>query len=267
MAEEMAPEQGQAEAPVESGQGQGDIQSQSPFFSHTYDDGEVVEFTSPEELTRHFRDGTLRHSDYTKKTQGLAEERKKFESERERHNAERAAELQAYSKWKTIDDRYRTDSVFRTAMQKALRNNDPNAAMKSMLQQELSPLQKKLDEYERQRAEDQRKQEEAEENERAFTLLQKAYTDFDRNAVEAEINRLRQTPDGDSARALFELVYHALKGRVTPGQMERSITERVKRNSNAKPPIPPTSANGTTQKEFANLREAAAEAEKKYGGL
>lgn len=272
---DMAPEQGQAEqGPVDSGQavdapvsdGQG--VEDSPFFEYEHDDGEVMKFGSPDELKSHFRDGLLRHSDYTKKTQELAEQRKKFDSERQRWEAERTANLQAYSKWSKIDDRFRKDPKFRQALTNAMRQDQQqggNSNVDALLQQRLGPIQQKIQQWERQQQEEQRKRQDQEETEKAFSLLEKNYEDFDRQAVQNEIQRLQQLPPGDSTRALYELLHLAMKGRVTPAQMEKQIAQRQRRNSTVKPPMSTSNASGKKQRDFTNAREAAEAAMRDMG--
>jgi hypothetical protein len=265
---EMAPEQGQAaEGPVDDGQafetsgapeeGQGTEVEESPFFTYEHDDGEVYNFKSPDELKSHFRDGLLRHSDYTRKTQELANERKKFEQERERHNAEKTASLQAYSQWSKIDQKYKSDPAFRQALQEAYRKSqNGNGNLDSVIQQKLAPVEKKLSEWERQREKEQRKRQEQEEQEKAFSLLEKSIDGFERKAVQDELKRLQQLPPGESTRALFELLHYAMKGRVTPAEMEKQFAERQRRNSQARPPMSPSGASPRSQKTFKNFREA-----------
>lgn len=266
---DVAPDAGQVEeTPAEVGQGveapsEGQGEEVSPFFEYEHDDGEVMRFQSPDELKSHFRDGLLRHSDYTRKTQELAEQRKQFEEERKRHEAERTASLTAYSTWSKIDERYKKDPVFRQALQNAMRQGrGGNQNLEAMLQQRISPMQKELEQFKKQRQEEERRRKEAEEEEKAFSLLEKSYEDFDRESIRKEVQRLQQLPPGDSTRALYELLYHSMKGRVTPAQMEKQIAERQRRNSSVKPPMSSSNAKPKTQKGFSNFREALQAAQK-----
>lgn len=264
--DQAAPDLGQGgdEGPVDSGQAmQGGEQPQSSFLSYEHDDGEVMEWKSPDEVKKYLREGTLRHGDYTKKTQEVAQQRKQFEQERKQWEAERAAHLQTVSQYMDWDKKLKSNPSLRQAIQQAMRQNQRQGKdVDSLLEERLGPVQQKLQEFEKRQQEEAQRKQEQQEQERAFGLLEKSYEDFDRNAIQKAVDKLQQTPPGDSMRALYELVHLAEKGRVTPGQLEKQIAERERRNRSTRAPMSSGSADVKPAKSFATFEEAAAEARK-----
>ena len=57
-------------APAEGGQGAAPAggkaagEPAAPFYTYTGDDGQAIDFATPDDLGRHIREGTLRHADY-----------------------------------------------------------------------------------------------------------------------------------------------------------------------------------------------------------
>jgi hypothetical protein len=86
-----------------SGQGQATVQpakdtaantSDAAFLEYAWEDGTKESFQTKEDALRYFREGTLRHRDYTKKTQEVAKQRE-AQTKREKELEQTAQEILA----------------------------------------------------------------------------------------------------------------------------------------------------------------------------
>lgn len=243
------------ETPVDTGQAAAEEQS-DPFFSYAFEDGEERKFTSPDELKGFIRDGVLRHSDYTKKTQSVAEERKKLEADRQRYDAEYSQMLQMKQEHDKIQQYLsklppQAYQALKQQIAQAQQGNQKGDPRVDKLMEEFEADKKAR--QEREQAETERQQREA-----AFSELEKQYQDFNRDEVLQLAKALEEAPPGGQMRALMELLYHANRGKKTPAQIERDMAQNFARKKNLKTPISgggkPPSNPGSAQ--YNNTDEA-----------
>ena len=200
----------------------------SSFFEWDAPDGSKVNFTKKDELAGYLRDGTLRHQDYTKKTQSLSEERKKFESEREQFMKEQQSGQQRDSTIQKMDAFLKSRPDVEQYILQQMRS--PSAAnlqelSKKTVDESVSPLQKKLDELENWK----KGQETAAQRQHAYEMLQKQYPDFDPEAVQSMIDQYTNLAPGDEMRAMAELIYYAQKGKMSPAELEQQMAENLRK--------------------------------------
>ena len=214
-------------APAKPGFGQRPFQSATPaetqsnFHAYKFDDGEEIKFKTPDDLNRYIREGTLRHKDYTKKTQETAELRKQIEKEREQNRSEYQAGLQAYNQWKATDDwlkqNQRVVEIIRREGGPVPQAQPQQAQIPDELKSELEDLKKWRQEQEQERLGAQ-----------AMEALSGQYEDFSdyQDAINQMYSAIEEAPEGQEARALYEILYYAAKGKngvaapqvpVTPG--------------------------------------------------
>lgn len=188
--------------------------SESHFHKWKSDDGEEHVFKSPDELDRFIREGTLRHKDYTKKTQELAEQRKQSEAERKRIEEQLTTASGMESKWKPIDEWLTRTPQGRAAYQyitTQMKGNIPPDAIleqsRASIEESINPLKSELEEIKKWR--------EAQEQEKQFSstmaALKERYPDMDEESVKTLYKQLDEAPEGDETRALLELIIKASK--------------------------------------------------------
>jgi hypothetical protein len=253
----VTPEQA-ISAPQDSGQA---------FFSYTSDfDKKPYSFGNADELANHLKtieSDRMMRSDYTKKTQEIAEQRKSHEAERLRFENDRAAHNKALKEAEETIERARKYGSFLKA----------NPTLRQKFEEELSRglgpenieelVQKKLDERmkpldEEREAEKQRKQIE-EERSAAIKNLKMRYTDFDEDAISKEFSTLAEN---NNIEYLLEMLHLAGKGRVPKEEIERQMADGLAKKKTAEmiPASPGGSASKQTVKSFD-------EARRKYGDL
>jgi hypothetical protein len=99
-----------------------------------------------------------------------------------------------------------------------------------------------------------------------FDHLGSQLPDFNKDEIMGEINKLQEIPDEDNLRSLVELIYWANKGRKSPAQIEKKITDSLQKKATLRPPIrsgagvPPVAKNPPS-----SMREAAERAKHSVG--
>lgn len=227
------------------------------FYSYEFDDGEKKAFKTPDELNEFVRGGTLRHKDYTQKTQEVAQQRKEYEAKQAKYDAEYTTFLQQRQEHDAIEKQLKALPPEVYARLKQGIQNQPK-------QPQTDP---RLDQFLKEQEETKKQQQESAMRDKAFDSLSKTYKDFDREAIMAMSDQLRELPPGDEMRAFMELLHFAKKGRETPAEAERRIATNLARKSGVRPPMGNNTNvpnNGT--KIYANSNEAAEAARRKYAG-
>ena len=185
-------------------------ESESYFHSYKHDDGEEIKFKTPDDLSRYLRDGTLRHKDYTKKTQEVAELRKQIEKERETSRTESTAAMKAYGQWKDVDEWLRKNP---RVVEIIRREGGPIAQQLEQAQAQQSSVPDEV----KTQLEELRQWKEAQEAEAKiqshYEALKGQYEDFDEESVAELYRQLDEAPEGEETRALLELLYYASKGK------------------------------------------------------
>jgi len=221
------------------------------FFVYKDDDGNEQTFKSQDELREYIRSGTLRHADYTKKTQSVAEQRKALEAERQKYDVEYTTFLQQKQEYDKIEKYLKSlpPDVYNRLKQEI--NSQPK-------QQQQEFKDPRLDKLLEQQEMEKKQREEQVAREQAIKSLKNVYQDFNEDEIMKEVNRLQEIAPGDSVRAFLELVYYARKGKETPAQIERKTAELLERKSRIATPIGATSSTPSKGlKQFSNLDEAA----------
>src|SRR4030042_1285178 len=135
-------------------------QVETPF--HTYED---QVFKTPDELNSYIKKGIMFQSDYTKKTQGLSDERKRYENERSEFNRSRQdfdEKRKSYSKYEEFDKLLqRNPQLMRQWQQyitQAPKGSDVQSMIDKVLEEKVNPKLKEIEEAEkRKQAEDEKR--------------------------------------------------------------------------------------------------------------
>lgn len=247
--------QGESSAPEDVGQA---VEEPQPFFQYQHDDGEELIFHDPDELKRHFREGLLRHKDYTKKTQELSEQRKQFESERQQKEAEWSQYLQMKQQIDKYDQFLKQNPQIAQELRQRMAGKQGQGNMPPQLQKEIEELKQWKEEREKRDQEMQSREQRRAAQEKAHEILSGQYPDYDRKAVESLVQQLEQTPPGDEERAYLELLHLAAKGRQRPAELEEKVSQRLQKKQNSHSPMPSgSSAPKGGKRSFKSLDEAA----------
>lgn len=174
-------------------------------------------YKTKEELLRDFQGHYMRRSDYTKKTQSLAEQRKAFEKEQERYKDE-----QAYFAKKMAEIQ---------EMEAKIKKLPPQVYQQlvGQVQSEMSKdpvirqLQERLEAEDKEKEERKKQEEAAQESvrfqkdvESASNYLKKVYPDFNQEDVIQLVMQMRQGPPEEQLVSLLEAVYHKHKSTSQP---------------------------------------------------
>ena len=229
--EEVAPEQGQAE--------------ESVFHRYKWDDGKEDVWKSPDELNEFIRNGALRHSDYTRKTQQVAEARKAMEQKMADYEAKERTFNAAYPEIMQMDKFLKEHPDVRDRIAEEMKGKG-NPDVERIIQERLSPYEQEL----KAMKEAEEKRQADAEREAAFKTLEGRIEGFDRSIVERELQRLEQIPPQAKAEELLSLLYFANRGRETPGEIER---RKAMQNQKPKPNMTPSPTVQTSGKDPAQM--------------
>lgn len=217
---------------------------------YVYKDGDTEQsFKDAKELSDYIRSGTLRHADYTQKTQSLAEQRKAYEAEKARYDAEYTTFLQRRQEYDKIE--------------KYLKSLPPEVYNKLKQGINSQPQQRefkdpRIDQLIKEREEEKQRQENEAMREKAFASLTSTYSDFNKESVMEAVNKFQELAPGDSMRKFLELVYLAEKGKTSPAQIEQKTAELLRRKSTIATPMNSTTSTPTKGiKQFSSLDDAA----------
>lgn len=186
--------------------GGGDAAPPTPFFTYEDEGGEKLEFHSPEELKKVFRENRMRRKDYTQKTQRLAEQRKQFEQQRDTIMSEILEQKKKYDEMnKFLRD---NPHIYRKLQEERKRGTTGDVAVeraRAYVDETKSELQKELEEIK-----NWRKQREFQEyRDRIYGEMESEFPDFNREAIQSLMGEI----DPRDMKSLVRLVYDAYRGR------------------------------------------------------
>lgn len=222
----------------------------APFHTWTDRDGKETVFKTPDELNDYIGQGTLRHSDYTQKTQKIAELRKTFEQQQKDHAADKRTLEETYSETRRLDKMLKENPRMFARLQKEqeLLGTEGNTDVEQLIAKAIQPLTDELSGYKKETAE--RTQEKAMSS--AYDIVAGKHTDFDRSTVDTAIQRLNEMPEAMRLEAMVEMVYLAERGRMTPGEIERKLAMAPKKPK----AVTPTASVGIPDKQLTPLTRA-----------
>ena len=231
------------------------------YFEDVLPDGSKKVFKTRDELAKEWKNSYLRQSDYTKKTQEIAQTRKQIEEERKKFSDEQKAFLEGKKRYDDWDKLLKTrPDIYQQLERAATSPPDPSVAYERAreyadgsvgeLKKELEAIKSQLD------AERTKKEMDSE-----IASLKEKYPDFDETEV---MSRLEYLSDGKTG-PLLELLHWAVKGQKSPAQIEQKITDNLKKKSQAG--MVPSSGAGTTtsNRNYKNTDEAREAAMREMG--
>jgi hypothetical protein len=228
-----------------------------PHFEYEWEDGTKDSYATEEDFKRAWREGRLRHKDYTQKTMELAKQRKQFESERNQLNEISQNARKLHDQWKPIDDWMKQRPDIKDYIVQNMRNPSPGAIseqIKESLGGDLESVKSELQQLKEWRA----KQEEERRKQAMYDHLASQYEDFNPQEIEEELQKFNESPDQDDMRNIAELIYWAKKGRTVPRKVGEEVVAGPAPANRKMPPVPAGKATRPMPEEKPkNLREAA----------
>ena len=211
-----------AEAPPE-------VQPENFFEWTDPDTKEVTKFTTREDLEKGFKDSNMMRSDYTKKTQDVANQRKQAESQRQRLDGMMDDVRKKQEEYEKLDSFIKTrPDVYRQLNDLMQKPADGNVALEraqGYVDEKNSALDVRLKEFE-----DWKKESELEKEKAAtFKELQETYPDFDSEAVEEALRTLSE----GGMKDLYASLYHSGKGK-DPVALEQRAAKAAEAKAKAK---------------------------------
>jgi hypothetical protein len=262
---------GQASTPAQPSQAVGATSSGSPFFEYEWEEGNSAGkppgkevFKNKEELAKRFREGTLFHAGFYKKSEELAKHRKELDAERKQMEATAAQIRHMEAQHKPVDSFLKSRPDVYNYILSQMRSPSQDTVAKQaegLVTEKTKAIEEKLKKFE----DWQQEQDLERQRQSIFGQFKKEHEDFDEDAIKQELQRANEVPEEDSLRSLVEMIYYARKGRETPAQIEQRIVESGAVKAQKKPPVPPGRAvkegSATTPKSF---KEAAEMYKKKH---
>ena len=233
-------------------------------FEYDWEDGTKDSYATEEEFRKAWRDGRLRHKDYTKKTQELSTQRKAFDDQRKQMEKVAQDAQKLHGQWKPIDDWMKTRPDVSEYIQKTMRNPSPETIAKQAtepfgqeLQQTKSQLQQLMEWKQKQEDETRKKQ--------MYEHLASEYPDFNPEEIEEELARFNESPGEDDQRNLASLIYWARKGRGAPRKIGEEVVAGPPPVGKKMPPVPSGKAmRAAPEEKFKTIREAAEAYKRKH---
>jgi hypothetical protein len=227
-----------------------------PSYFHSYEDeeGKKTDFKDANEVNDFIRRSGMMRADYSRKTQTLAGERRTYEADKARTDAEYTTFLTSKQENDKIEKLLQSlpPEVFER-LKLGIKGQPKKQARDPEVDQMLKDYanDKKERETEKQQSADNTARE------KAFESLGKSYDDFDKESVMEMVKGLEEVPPEDQMRTFMEMLYHSQKGKMTPAEIERKMAENLERKSKTPVPMGHTAkVPNTGEKKYSNLKEA-----------
>ena len=233
-----APEGQAASAPVTG-------QATQVFHEYEWEPGKKEVWRTKDELNQWLRQSGMRHSDYTRKTQQVAEARKLADDQRRSYESKERTFNESYSKIMTMDKFLKENPQVAERIAADMKGTRGNSDLERLLGERMKPIEEKLSEYEKEK---ERMADEKARNE-AYESVAKRYPDFNRANIDDALRRLEEVPEQLRQEYAIELLHLAEKGRLTPGAIERkqAMVSNKPRSST------PTSAVGIPDRQVSAM--------------
>lgn len=233
--------------------------TESTYF-HSYEDGDgnKTDFKDANEVNDFIRRSGMMRADYSRKTQTLAADRKTYESDKARTDAEYTSFLQSKQENDKVNDMLKSlpPEVFERLKQGIKGQPRPQAR-----DPEVDQMLKDFKNSQKERETERQQTSDNEARERAFESLSKSYDDFDKESVLGLVQRLEEVPQEDQMRTFMEILYQANKGKTTPAEIEKRLAQNLENKSKLSTPMGSTkSTPGKGSSSYSDLNDARAAA-------
>lgn len=227
-----------------------------PSYFHSYEDdeGNKTDFKDANELNDFIRRGGMMRADYSRKTQTLAADRKTYESDKVRTDAEYTTFLTSKQENDKVNDMLKSlpPEVF-----ERLKQGIKGQPRPQVRDPEVDKMLKDFKNSQEERETERQQNSDNEAREKAFESLSKSYDDFDKESVLDLVKRLEEVPQEDQMRTFMEILYQADKGKATPAEIEKKLAQGLEIKSKLTTPMGSTKgAPGKGTSAFLTLNEA-----------
>jgi len=207
-------------------------------------------YGSPDELHKAWSNFVPK-SEYTKKTQGLAQERAEFQRQREAFAQERE-QFQLTREQRQEVDRYNAFMQQRPDTAARWKQELANGASPTELRQQIEAEMEKKYEDRFTKLEEAEARREAEAQRKAiYEQMKGKYQDFDEKAIDEMLDRL----GGGDPEGVIEELHFARKGRTTPAEIAEELAKGEREKSEGSLPGG-TSRGATGGKSYGSVEEA-----------
>jgi hypothetical protein len=225
----LGPAAGQADtsAPIQNSNAQVDT-APEPFYVYKGPKGEE-KYSSRDELDKFMREDALRRSDYTRKTQEVANYRKQFDQERSKFTEEQKAFLEAKKRYDQWDQTLRTrPDIYKQLEQ--MTQTPPDAASvfdrsREYADGKTKELADRLEALEQEREKERTNR----EMEEVMGKMEKEFPDFKRDSVLEWLDTMK---DGNT-ESLVRALHFASVGKNTPLETEKKMVEKLQKKATA----------------------------------
>lgn len=220
---------------------------QAPFLEVDLGD-EKLSFNSQDEIAKHVREGTLRQSDYTKKTQEVAEQRKAMEEKERQLEQQLSAFLEQKGQYDKIDGFFKKRPDVRDYILQNMRQPDPHKQadyLKKYAEEQTTSVKKELDELKQQIEAEKRAKQYEQQRKEVFGELSGQFEDFNEEAISKQLEEIQgyqSLPEKEALRNFAQVLYYASKGRTSPIEQEEKQARRV---APMKPGVKPVEAKSS----------------------
>lgn len=215
--------------------------------------GKKHSFKSRDEFLKQYKNMMMLQSDYTRKRQADSESKKQWEQERD-------STMKEIMQHKTRYDDYNkflkeNPHIHKQLMDLRKKGTTPDVAVmkaQAYADEKYAELQKKLDEFENK----DKEREKQTRREKTIANLKSRYEDFDSEHLDKEFSYI----DPQNPEHIYEVLYHAMKGKMNPADLERKFAQSAEQKKKARLMPGGSGAKPSSDKAFGNLDDAVAAA-------
>jgi hypothetical protein len=237
---------------------------EGPFFEDILPSGERKVYQTKDDFAKEWQKSRMLQSDYTRKTQEIAQTRKQYEENLKKFDEDRKAFLENKKRYDDWDGKLKSRPDVERKLREYLEQPENPAVAyeraEGLISEKEKALMDRIEQLENRFKEGDSKR----EIEDAFAQLKGEFPDADEDAI---MERLREISDGD-VKKLIRQLYYSHKGQLSPAQVERKVTENLRKKEDARM-VPTGASHRAPPPKFTSIqeaREAAMAAEGLTGG-
>lgn len=250
---------------------------QPPFFEYEWEDGHKDSFSTGDDLRNAWREGTLRRDKFTQETQKLSDRENTLKADQSKYDAEYTQFLQSKTKQDEMASALDqlSEPEFRQLMNSVTKGRAGQQGQAAIPKEILDEIAEGR-QFRQDTQDNTRKQQNAEKRDSVYGQLGKELGEgFNSQAVQTEIDRLKNVAPEEQMRAFALLVHHSLTGQSKPIDLARQAQAAAKGQgsiptpASGNPPAPAGNHSGALTEAEADgmsMQEITARAKKQFVG-
>jgi hypothetical protein len=239
------------------------------FHTYTDENGQLMEFKTPDDMNKFIKNGIMRHSQYDRSMKELSAKEKSILEERQKYEKEMQRLSEMRGKYDHLDQFFTSPKGRQVyaRLQKEYSGVKPDDVVTEAKEYTDSKTNEMLEQVkeEMERSKAFREEQERQANELwVHEQLAGKYEGYDRSLVDnamKELEELQSLPEREQILALYDIVYQAKKGNINVADVERKIAQ----------PKPTTKGLNTVKagvpdkpKDWGSVEEAEKDLEKAF---